>query len=133
MITIEEKEKLVEQSFERFEAEGKEWVSADDDLALDYMLNHPDYQRRRRVADWFRGILHMPEGKEPKKASHKYSSQVQQAVLAMNDRREVEFRFLNENGELPETPPEGRLHSANRRYRRVIEAEASVEPVSEPA
>ena len=133
MISIEEQEKLVGQSFERFEALDKEWVSVDDELALDYMLNHPGYQRRKRSADWLRSILRRPKGDPPKKAPFKYRLQVHAVVLGMQDREEVEFRFLDDKGELPETPSKGNLHSKDRRYRRITEAKAPAEPVPEAA
>lgn len=48
MISPGKQDELISQSFKRFEAEGKEWVSVDDDLAPDYMLRHPEKKSRAK-------------------------------------------------------------------------------------
>lgn len=132
MISYEEQIELAKRSFEKLRGEGQEWVTYDE-LAFQCMLDHPDYERRRRAVNFLRGIFRMGESGEPTKVSSTYRHQTGLGVLGLQDKGEVEFRFLDQNGELSETPPEGKKNFNDRRYRLVSEETGSTEAVNAAA
>lgn len=98
MISFDEQIELTGQTFEKLRSEGKEWVRPEE-LAVQYMRDHPDYPRRIKVVNFFRGIFRMTEVTEPTKASYKYRQQSAIGTLALQDSGAVEYRIIeDENG-----------------------------------
>lgn len=123
MISYEEQIELTERSLKKLRNQGQEWVTHDE-IAFQYMLDHPDYERKQRVINYLRSMFRKDESGEPTKVSYKYRHQASIGVLALKDNGDVEYRLSTEdnNGN-----PKGR------EYRLAPEISELAEPIPKAA
>ncbi|HVX56841.1 MAG TPA: hypothetical protein VHA37_03850 [Candidatus Saccharimonadales bacterium] len=103
MATPEEQAESTEQAFKRLADKGHEWPSIEQ-LALQTMFEDQDYRRtqRSKLANSLRDLLALDRRRS--KPSLRYRQQTELGMTALDQEGRLERRFIDDDGQLHETP-----------------------------